>query len=369
LDTDVEIRDAASNLGDYDPVDGAKFLATDSNEIYLGTGTEWTRLGVIPQSTSTGGDGDGSLVATPGNVQPVIDQAASNGGGTVKLDPTQRYEQPSSPWLVKTDVALDFNGAIVYGTGSNPNTDVIHIQPTGQVFDPKVDLWNGGNGYDENNQYAARVFVMDADLYGPYFGDGTTIRGGWTAASNCADGTWIYMSSGEEYLSFLTIETDICRPTEELAGIHTLGTGIHVDSGPTKTNDGGGWNNSVQCYGNWRDCLTTVKQSGRGMNFGHVFDALIQPPTRHSNPLPNAVWHIEDPGTGEMGFLFNRMEGVIWDVTTDNFPNQDAFKFDGFAKNNAINAHGLANDLSSFVVGSGGRNYVGNPITYESTTV
>jgi hypothetical protein len=40
-DTDIEVRDEEANLGDYEPKEGAKFLATDSGAVYLGTGSRW----------------------------------------------------------------------------------------------------------------------------------------------------------------------------------------------------------------------------------------------------------------------------------------------------------------------------------------
>jgi hypothetical protein len=45
LDIDVEIRDAEANRSNYDPVEGSKYLATDSGRIYLGTGSEWQAVG------------------------------------------------------------------------------------------------------------------------------------------------------------------------------------------------------------------------------------------------------------------------------------------------------------------------------------
>jgi hypothetical protein len=44
-DTDIEIRDAAGNRGDYRPKQGAKFLATDTGAVYLGDGSGWNRVG------------------------------------------------------------------------------------------------------------------------------------------------------------------------------------------------------------------------------------------------------------------------------------------------------------------------------------
>ena len=43
-DTDIEIRDQESNLGDYDPKAGAKFLATDTEAMYVGDGNNWNQL-------------------------------------------------------------------------------------------------------------------------------------------------------------------------------------------------------------------------------------------------------------------------------------------------------------------------------------
>ena len=41
FEVDIELRDQESNLGDYTPTDGAKFLATDTGVVYLGDGSNW----------------------------------------------------------------------------------------------------------------------------------------------------------------------------------------------------------------------------------------------------------------------------------------------------------------------------------------
>ncbi|WP_254820882.1 hypothetical protein [Haloglomus halophilum] len=43
-DTDIEIRDTEANLSNYDPKAGAKFLATDTETVYIGSGSSWDRL-------------------------------------------------------------------------------------------------------------------------------------------------------------------------------------------------------------------------------------------------------------------------------------------------------------------------------------
>lgn len=43
-DTDIEIRDLTHNMTDYDPKDGAKFLATDTGNVFVGDGDQWNPL-------------------------------------------------------------------------------------------------------------------------------------------------------------------------------------------------------------------------------------------------------------------------------------------------------------------------------------
>ena len=38
-DSDIEIRDEDANKGNYEPKQGAKFLATDTETVYVGDGT------------------------------------------------------------------------------------------------------------------------------------------------------------------------------------------------------------------------------------------------------------------------------------------------------------------------------------------
>lgn len=50
LDAGVEIRDTDGNRTEYEPKQGAKYLAVDTKNVYLGDGNEWrflTTLGGI----------------------------------------------------------------------------------------------------------------------------------------------------------------------------------------------------------------------------------------------------------------------------------------------------------------------------------
>ena len=44
IDTDVPIRDVESNLSNYTPKSGAKFEATDTENVFIGDGSSWNQL-------------------------------------------------------------------------------------------------------------------------------------------------------------------------------------------------------------------------------------------------------------------------------------------------------------------------------------
>lgn len=47
LDTSIEIRDNDANRSEYEPKQGAKFLAVDTKKVYLGDGNQWTHLATL----------------------------------------------------------------------------------------------------------------------------------------------------------------------------------------------------------------------------------------------------------------------------------------------------------------------------------
>lgn len=53
IDTDVEIRGKNNERSSYTPKSGAKYLATDTGDIYLGDGTDWTHFGNVANNEST----------------------------------------------------------------------------------------------------------------------------------------------------------------------------------------------------------------------------------------------------------------------------------------------------------------------------
>lgn len=253
----------------------------------------------------TEGANTSNIVAEPGDVQVAIDSAAANGSGKVVLDPTKQYEQPSSPWEVKEDVILDFNGAILYGTGDLPETDIIHLYPGAQLHSPRIDLHNNGNGYDISNGYRGRVFSLDTQ-WGSYFARGTTIRNGLiTAAGETGTACYLGVSQSGTYITHLSLEYDIGIPRSPSTD-SAMGTGAHLDT--TEAGDDG-WINGVYIGGHWRYVSTGVLQEGgEGQRANqqnlNLFQVQLQAPKN-----ANAFWQIRDPTWARL----NRWCGMIWD--------------------------------------------------------
>lgn len=112
LDRDVEIRDEEENLQEYEPEQGAKFLATDTGAVYVGTGADgWRQLHSIGVDPGTPGAREWvRYVETAAEIQPAIDALAEpnddgSQGGVVKLGPGV-YEPTTTIWL-KAGVTLE----------------------------------------------------------------------------------------------------------------------------------------------------------------------------------------------------------------------------------------------------------------------
>lgn len=310
LDKHVEIRDVDGNRGNYDPKSGAKYLATDTGAVYLGDGSQWNYLGeIVPEQS--GDTGSGRLVQ-PGNVQNAIDTVASNGGGTVRLDPKQRYEQPASPWTVKKDVTLDFNGATLYGDGSLNNTNFIHLHAGGQLWNPRINLFDDGNGYDANNLYSGEVFRLDTSFdSGFYFAQGTTIQNGLISAVG-GGGTACKLTVEDDQtpnaITHIDLNYDINVP-DVLTHEKSVDTALHLDTSndPIKY----GYINGVRITGNWRYPITGILQTGpadrsnkRTQQVRNEFRVQLQAGTD-----ARAAWEIKDPCYSEK----NIYHGWVWD--------------------------------------------------------
>lgn len=157
LNTAVEIRDADSNRGNYEPRDGGKFLATDTGRVYIGNGSKWNFLGTIGSGSGSGSGDSTTLSAersagkvvpmasgltasdaidtnsTDTPIQDAINLVDSAGGGTVLLPPTT----VNSPGDIRMKSRVNLQGANLFAS-------TVHITDSnadGIVFDADA---NGG---------------------------------------------------------------------------------------------------------------------------------------------------------------------------------------------------------------------------------
>jgi len=96
LDTDVEIRDTDDNRSDHEPTDGAKYLAVDTGNIYLGDGSEWERIGTISTDGENGGAGGDGIESARTNVGAMVGgtyhaNAYDDGGFGVVFEASDLY--------------------------------------------------------------------------------------------------------------------------------------------------------------------------------------------------------------------------------------------------------------------------------------
>jgi hypothetical protein len=353
---------------------GIDFFSQDTVDFYEGEGSSepdgTLRAGRVDASNIGSGGGSGGVnVAQPGNVQAAIDAAAGNGGGMVSLDPKQTYDQPSSPWIVKNDVILNFNGAILRGTGSNNNADIIHLQPGAQLHNPRIDLYNDGNGYNMSNSYQGRVFSLDTGKYGSYFAHGTGIRNGYiNAAGNGGTALYLGVKENRTHLTHNNFDFDVGIPRNSTAD-SAMGTGAVLDT--TGAGDDG-WINGVHIQGHWRYVNTGVLQKGEGYNENqqnyNYFRIQSQP-----GDDSNAFWKIADDTFARA----NIWRGVIWD--TFDYPGA-AWKIDSTwqgdasykncSRNSVITANIYPNEHDELIRNrSNGTNHVVDPTTMESWDV
>jgi hypothetical protein len=197
LDRDVEIRDADSNRGSYDPVDGGKYLATDTGRVYIGDGSTWNYLGdVVPERTGSS-DASGGIhsARTEGDIAVVYE------GGIRTIDP---------------------------GSSTTPVQDAMDIAGQnggGEVYLP----------FERVEDEGPIVFHNDCGLYGQYGNSGVKITGSGN------DG-FVFDAYRSDYSSTGAGENYIYNPAVE--GVTLVGQGVTANTGRA-VNDAGSWRRKV----------------------------------------------------------------------------------------------------------------------------
>lgn len=173
-DTDIEIRDEESNIGDYDPKAGAKFLATDTEKVYVGDGSSWQRLatsGTAPSFDELNPSNNFLGVARSSRITSAeyfgIDATVKSGdyGGMYcntasesalpfygyATDGVSRlwhnYNGDSGDWKLQdsdgTRLVVTDDGRVGIGSESFPERDKLHVDSTNQGSYGGSFRWSG----------------------------------------------------------------------------------------------------------------------------------------------------------------------------------------------------------------------------------
>lgn len=104
-DTDIEIRDQTRNMSDYEPKDGAKFLATDTGNVFVGDGDQWNLLNT---ATRSGPGLSQNIPVPPVHGYAEIKDSEGNQMGYATFDGRQdlvKVLRFDHDWLIPTDVS------------------------------------------------------------------------------------------------------------------------------------------------------------------------------------------------------------------------------------------------------------------------
>lgn len=220
LNADVEIRDREANRDGYEPAAGAKFLATDTGNRYVGDGSTWTRLPaprrLAPQRTSVGDrfrlptrssdPGDAAVgelwmredlgtlrVMTPDgpvDVAPGGDSGGSDGGSDY-LAHVHFQDDSYLDWFPNA-YRTEYN-SIVGSADAYDSAGLRVAMPAGEQYGTDMQFPFAENGFSEPEELYVRYYLKfdssfqmndDGKLPGPA---GTYDSAGW--GGRTSDGT------------------------------------------------------------------------------------------------------------------------------------------------------------------------------------
>ena len=164
FEVDIELRDQESNLGDYDPSNGAKFLATDTGVVYLGDGTDWNATFLVAEYDDSTGEAtiSGTLATSKLDVGSI---SGSLTGGTELSN------------IAGSNLSIDSNGQLNASGGGGGGGGGISSLSGGEGIDPA----SIGDG---DTLSVAWGDANDLDSDGNVTGGGGGGGGNWTANNN-----------------------------------------------------------------------------------------------------------------------------------------------------------------------------------------
>jgi hypothetical protein len=149
FEVDIELRGTESNLGNYTPTAGAKFLATDTGVVYTGNGTTWVPQFVFPEYDPSAGTATvaQTLVTAELDVDTIIGQLT--GGTTLST-------------IAGDNLSIDSNGQLNASTGGGGGGGISSL--------------SGGDGISPDS-------IGDGDTLSVAWGDASSLDGSGTVTN------------------------------------------------------------------------------------------------------------------------------------------------------------------------------------------
>lgn len=219
LDRDVEIRDTSGNLGSYEPLQGAKFLATDSGQCYIGDGTNWVPLNVghngqtviiSNESGTIRAHGQSSEIASGSNLGDIVNTAVASldapVGGKILFKGDYSISSGEEIDVDITNKFVAFHGLGQIGTRFIIPNDIpafsVNASPTAGF--EIANLMFNSNATSPSN-YLINVDAGWGRIYGNYFDDANGIR-------FRSDHTNIYLNEFEDCMVCIDGHQNSSRP-------------------------------------------------------------------------------------------------------------------------------------------------------------
>ncbi|PSQ34874.1 hypothetical protein BRD08_08465 [Halobacteriales archaeon SW_10_66_29] len=204
FEVDIELRDQESNLGDYTPTDGAKFLATDTGVVYLGDGSNWNVAFVAAEYDDSAGTATISQTLVTSELEVGTISGSLTGGTSLNN-------------IAGNNLSIDSNGTLNASGGGGGGGGISNL--------------NGGEGIDPAN-------IGDGDTLSVAWGDandldgsGNVTGGNWTPNNNLLepadsniDGIDVdevnakALRTGSDALGFIVNGSNALTLTEEAGG-------------------------------------------------------------------------------------------------------------------------------------------------------
>ena len=160
LDTGVEIRDDSDNMDEYEPKEGAKFLATDTGEVYIGDGTDWGS----PIGSLNGGDASEDV--------PIAGRYLEDDGGERNFNGPAEWENAGD---TETNEASGSNASVAGGRLNAATGDVASVG-SGSQNDATAEYARVSGG--RRNDATGRLSTVGGGEQNEASGAESTIGGG-----------------------------------------------------------------------------------------------------------------------------------------------------------------------------------------------